>query len=69
MPTFNNIRELEEYIKKNSNSVIGTNNEGKEIEYKCPACNKETRIIITKDGNGVCKECNNKIKIDWKLID
>ena len=62
MPTFENFKDLENYLKKNPKVVL-EQNIGKIIEGECPVCkDKEEVKIISKD-KGICLKCNREIDI------
>ena len=46
MPSFNNLKDLENYLKKNPEIVL-EQNIGKVIEYECPKCKTVEKIKIT----------------------
>lgn len=62
MPTFENLKDLENYLKKNPKVVL-EQNIGKIIKGECPVCkDKEEVKIISKD-KGICLKCNREIDI------
>ena len=62
MPTFKNLNDLENYLKKNPEIVL-EQNIGKVIEYECPICKTVENIKITSKNTGRCQKCNNDIEI------
>ena len=46
MPSFNNLKDLENYFKKDPEVVL-EQNIGKVIEYECPVCKTVEKIEIT----------------------
>lgn len=61
MPTFNNLKDLEDYLKRNPQIVLGQNI-GKVIEYECPVCSTR-KIEIISANKGMCKNCSREIEI------
>ena len=62
MPSFNNLKDLENYLKKNPEIVL-EQNIGKVIEYECPICKTVENIKITSKNKGRCQKCNSDIEI------
>ena len=62
MPIFKNLKELENYLKKNPQIVLAQNI-GKIIEYECPVCKSKQKIEITSANKGKCKNCSREIEI------
>lgn len=62
MPSFNNLKDIENYLKKNSEVVL-EQNIGKVIEYECPICKTVEKIKITSKNKGKCQRCNSEIEI------
>lgn len=63
MPTFKNLKDLENYLKKNPEVVL-KQNIGNTIEVKCPACKNMERIMIISKDKGICSNCGSEIHID-----
>jgi|GEM_PF-1837550 len=62
MPSISNLKDLEDYLKKNPQVVLGQNI-GKVIEYECPVCKTVEKIEITSNNKGKCQKCNSEIEI------
>lgn len=62
MPVFDNLGDLEKYLKKNP-EVILEENIGEKIEYECPFCKTVESIEILSKNKGRCQKCNNEMEI------
>jgi len=62
MPIFNNLGDLEKYLKKNPEVILGENI-GKIIEHECPFCKTVVSIKIISKNKGRCQKCNNDMEI------
>lgn len=62
MPTFKNLKDLENYLKKNP-KILLEQNIGKVIEYECPVCKSTQKIEIISSNKGKCKNCSREIEI------
>jgi len=63
MPTFKNLKDLENYLKKNPEVVL-KQNIGNSIKVKCPACKNREKIKITSKDKGKCSNCGSEIHIN-----
>jgi len=63
VPTFNNMKDLEKFLKSDEvvNYAQGT------IKMKCPACEEEHEIKV-KGKKGICTNCNAEINIEYDII-
>jgi hypothetical protein len=62
MPAFNNLKDLEDYLKRNPQIAL-EQNIGKVIEYECPVCKSTQKIEIISSNKGMCKNCSREIEI------
>jgi ribosomal protein L37AE/L43A len=66
MPSFDNLKYLEKYLKNNP-EVILEQNIGNTIEYECPVCKTVEKIKIISKDKGRCQKCNNEMEIELNI--
>lgn len=66
MPEFKNLKELEDYLKRNPTEVL-KHAEEEYLQVMCPICNEVEKIQNLRNGKGKCLKTEREFDINLEI--